>query len=100
MVDEPVATRDQIASELADFYPVAVERLSKLFATLVASNYETSVVNTQLPDGAAGLESAELLAKGQAGQPLDRSDASVLECRLSPWLPHMAARWPADPRFG
>jgi hypothetical protein len=39
-------------------------------------------------------------AKGRAGQPIDRRDVSVLECRLSPWHPDLAARWPLDSRFG
>jgi hypothetical protein len=98
--DRAVAERDRIAGELAEFYPACVERLSKLFSALAASNHETSFVNAHLPVGAAWIEPAERVAKGQVGQPLDRRDISVLECRLSPWWVDSPARWPPDRRFG
>jgi hypothetical protein len=91
--------RHQIARELSE-YPVIVEKLAKLLSALTASNHEIAVINRALPDGAAWIQQAEMLAKGQqAGDPLDRGDVSVLEARLPPWRPHLAPRWPADPRF-
>jgi hypothetical protein len=97
--DAAVAERDRIAEELAD-YPAIVEKLVKLFAALAQNNLEITRVNAQLPDGAAWVEPAERVAKGQVGQPLDRRDMSVLECRLAPWWVDAAARWPPDRRFG
>jgi hypothetical protein len=97
--DQALANRDRCAAALVEFYPSAVERLVALFNELTASNEELTRVNADRPQSCEWLDSAERKAKGQIGEPLNRSEVSVLDCsRLPPFKPGSPA-WPPA-RFG
>jgi hypothetical protein len=92
--DEAAANRDEVAGELAGFYPEFAQKLVHLLSRLVESNYNLGVVNAKLPKGAVRLEPAELVAKGMVGRYV-LGAVSVTECYLPPWTPHSPHRWPS-----
>ena len=61
------AERDQLAAELASFYPDMAERLSELMARMAANDQQVEAINRALPRDKERLLVAELVARGLGG---------------------------------
>jgi len=61
--DAALVERDKLAAELAEIYPPLAAKLADLAARIATNDAEIERVNRKLPDGAAWIANAELVAR-------------------------------------
>lgn len=104
--DEAVAARDALAVELRETYPALVARLAALMTRVAASDREILHINrSALPDGAARILVAELIARDLQGFTLPGSaihsvvvESIVNGLRLPAFVPNQFAPYDWPPR--
>ena len=94
--DKAEAERDELAKELADFYPVFAEKLAELLARVVVNDREIDYINNRaLPRGADRLLVAELKARGLPWVVNNVETPRITDhLQLPPWQQRSNYLWP------
>jgi hypothetical protein len=94
--DKAESERDELAKELADFYPAFAEKLAELLARVAINDREIDRINTHaLPRGADRLLVAELKARGLPWVVNNVETPRIIDLlHLPPWQPGSNYLWP------
>ena len=95
--DKAKVVRDELANELADFYPPFAQKLVELLVRVAVSAREIDHINSHaLPRGADRLLVAELKARRLSGWVVNSVEAPRITAQLClpPWQPRSSYLWP------